>query len=148
MEKEGWTSEQTSSFLNKQCGVAGISQVSSDFRVLEEAAHAGNDEAQLALEMYYYRVRKYVGAYAAALGRVDAIVFTAGLGENSPEVREEVCRPLGFMGVEVDSSRNKVRGKEVDVSADNAAVRVLLIPTNEELVIARDTQEIVSSLEV
>ncbi|HSL93739.1 MAG TPA: acetate kinase [Bacillota bacterium] len=146
MEKEGWTSEEASSFLNKRCGVAGISQVSSDFRVIEEAAAEGNDQAQLALDMYYYRVRKYIGAYAAALGRVDAIVFTAGLGENSPEVRQAVCQHLGFMGVKVDPVRNKVRGKEVDVSTDDALVRVLLIPTNEELVIARDTQEIVSAL--
>lgn len=146
MEKEGWTSEETSNFLNKKCGVAGISQVSSDFRVIEDAAAKGNDQAQLALDMYYYRVRKYIGAYSAALGRVDAIVFTAGLGENSSEVREAVCEHLGFMGVKVDTAKNKVRGKEVDLSADGAAVRVLLIPTNEELVIARDTQEIVETL--
>ena len=146
MEKEGWTTEQVNSFLNKKCGVNGISEVSSDFRVIEEAAGQGNEQAQLALEMYYYRVRKYVGAYMAALGRVDAIVFTAGLGENSPEVREEVCKTLGFMGVEVDPLKNQVRGKEVDLSTDTAKVRVLLIPTNEELVIARDTREIVSSL--
>jgi acetate kinase len=146
MEKEGWSAEQTSSFLNKKCGVAGISEVSSDFRVIEEAAAAGNEQAQLALNMYYYRVRKYIGAYAAALGRVDAIVFTAGLGENSPEVREEACKTLGFMGVEVDPEKNRVRGKETDVSTAASLTKVLLIPTNEELVIARDTREIVSSL--
>lgn len=146
MDKERWTSEETSNFLNKKCGVSGISQVSSDFRVIEEAAAAGNDQAHLALDMYYYRVRKYVGAYAAALGGVDAIVFTAGLGENSSDVREEVCKHLGFMGVKLDTVKNKVRGKEADLSADDAKVKVLLIPTNEELVIARDTQEIVSAL--
>ncbi len=95
--------------------------------------------------MYYYRVRKYVGAYAAALGSVDAIVFTAGLGENSPEVREEVCKHLGFMGVELDLAKNRVRGKEVDLSSENAKVKVLLIPTNEELIIARDTKGLVDS---
>ena len=95
--------------------------------------------------MYYYRVRKYVGAYAAALGGVDAIVFTAGLGENSPEVREEVCKHLGFMGVELDLAKNKVRGKEVDLSTPQASVKVLLIPTNEELIIARDTKELVDA---
>ena len=146
MEKEGWTTEQASNFLNKKCGVNGISEVSSDFRLIEEAAKEGNEQAKLALEMYYYRVRKYVGAYAAALGTVDAIVFTAGLGENSAEVRMEVCKTLGFMGVAVDPLKNQVRGKETDISTDSAHVRVLLIPTNEELVIARDTREIVSSL--
>lgn len=145
MEKENMNSEQISSFLNKKCGVMGISEVSSDFRVIEEAATKGNDQAQLALDMYYYRVRKYVGAYAAALGRVDAIVFTAGLGENSPEVREAVCKHLGFMGVELDLAKNRVRGKEVDLSSEGAKVKVLLIPTNEELIIARDTRELVTS---
>ncbi len=145
MEKENMNSEQVSNFLNKKCGVMGISEVSSDFRVIEQAASEGNSQAQLALDMYYYRVRKYVGAYAAALGSVDAIVFTAGLGENSPEVREEVCKHLGFMGVKLDLTKNRVRGKEVDLSSDNAKVKVLLIPTNEELIIARDTKELVSS---
>ncbi len=145
MEKESMNSEQISSFLNKKCGVMGISEVSSDFRVVEGAAAKGNEQAQLALHMYYYRVRKYVGAYAAALGSVDAIVFTAGLGENSPEVREEVCKHLGFMGVELDLAKNRVRGKEVDLSSENAKVKVLLIPTNEELIIARDTKGLVDS---
>jgi len=145
MEKEKMNSEQVSSFLNKKCGVMGISEVSSDFRVIEDAAAKGNGQAQLALDMYYYRVRKYVGAYAAALGSVDAIVFTAGLGENSPEVREQVCKHLGFMGVELDLAKNRVRGKEVDLSAAGAKVKVLLIPTNEELIIARDTKELVLS---
>lgn len=145
MDKEKMTADQVNNFLNKKCGVAGVSQVSSDFRVIEEAAANGDDNARLALDMYYYRVRKYIGAYAAALGGVDAIVFTAGLGENSAEVREEVCKHLGFMGVEIDPAKNKVRGKEADLSTPNSRVRVLLIPTNEELVIARDTKEIVES---
>jgi acetate kinase len=144
MEKEKMNSEQVSNFLNKKCGVMGISEVSSDFRVIEDAAAKGNDRAELALDMYYYRVRKYIGAYAAALGGVDAIVFTAGIGENSPEAREHVCKHLGFMGVELDLAKNKVRGKEVDLSTIGAKVRVLLIPTNEELIIARDTKELVS----
>lgn len=144
MEKEKMTSEQMNNFLNKRCGVAGVSGVSSDFRPIEEAASKGNAHAQLALEMYYYRARKYVGAYAAALGGVDAIVFTAGLGENSPEAREQICEGLGFMGVEIDPIKNRVRGKETDVSTAQSKVRVLLIPTNEELVIARDTTEIVA----
>ena len=144
MEKEKMTPDQMNNFLNKKCGVLGVSNVSSDFRVIEEAAANGDENAQLALDMYYYRVKKYVGAYAAALGGVDAIVFTAGLGENSPEARFHICQGLEFMGVEIDQSKNGVRGKEVDISTPNSKVRVLLIPTNEELVIARDTKEIVS----
>ena len=144
MEKEKMTPDQMNNFLNKKCGVLGVSEVSSDFRVIEDAAAAGDKNAQLALDMYYYRVKKYVGAYAAALGGVDAIVFTAGLGENSPEVREHVCQGLEFMGVKIDLSKNGVRGKEVDISMPDSKVRVLLIPTNEELVIARDTKEIVT----
>jgi len=144
MEKEKMTPDQMNNFLNKKCGVAGVSNVSSDFRVIEEAAANGDQNAQLALDMYYYRVKKYVGAYAAALGGVDAIVFTAGLGENSPEARHFICEGLEYMGVKVDPTRNKVRGKEVDVSTDDSKVRVLLIPTNEELMIARDTKEIVA----
>lgn len=145
MEKEQMTPEQANNFFNKKCGMIALSEVSSDFRVIEDAARAGDRKAQLALDMYYYRVRKYVGAYAAALGGVDAIVFTAGLGENSPEVREEVCKHLGFMGVELDLAKNKVRGKEVDLSTPQASVKVLLIPTNEELIIARDTKELVDA---
>lgn len=144
MEKEKMTPDQTSNFLNKKCGVLGVSKVSSDFRVIEEAAANGDENAQLALDMYYYRVKKYVGSYAAALGGVDAIVFTAGLGENSPEAREHICQGLEFMGVKIDLSKNGVRGKEVDLSMPDSKVRVLLIPTNEELVIARDTKEIVT----
>lgn len=144
MEKEGMNSAEVSNFLNKKCGVMGVSEVSSDFRLIEEAALKGDAQAQLALDMYYYRVRKYVGAYAAALGSVDAIVFTAGLGENSPEARAEVCKYLGFMGVELDPTKNKLRGQEVDLSTPHAKTRVLLIPTNEELIIARDTRELVA----
>ncbi|MDP3487677.1 MAG: acetate kinase, partial [Bacillota bacterium] len=144
MEKEKMTPDQMSNFLNKKCGVLGVSNVSSDFRVIEDAASAGDESALLALDMYYYRVKKYVGAYAAALGGVDAIVFTAGLGENSPEARAHICQGLEFMGVKIDPSKNGVRGKEVDISMVDSKVRVLLIPTNEELVIARDTKEIVT----
>lgn len=144
MEKEKMTPDQMNNFLNKKCGVLGVSEVSSDFRAIEEAATNGDENAQLALDMYYYRVKKYVGAYAAALGGVDAIVFTAGLGENSSEARQHICQGLEFMGVKIDPSKNNVRGKEVDVSTADSKVRVLLIPTNEELVIARDTKEIVS----
>ncbi len=142
MDKEGMNPEQANNFLNKKCGVFGISGVSSDFRVIEEAAEQGNKRAQIAMDMFAYRVRKYIGAYAAAMGGVDAIVFTAGLGENSPEMRAAICQGLGFIGIEVDEAKNKVRGKEVDISTEQARVRTLLIPTNEELMIARDTVEL------
>ncbi|MBT9177588.1 MAG: Acetate kinase [Firmicutes bacterium] len=145
MYKENMNTEEICNLLNKKCGVMGVSGVSSDFRVIEDAAAKGNQQAQLALDMYYYRVRKYIGAYAAALGGLDAIVFTAGIGENSPEVRAEVCKHLGFMGVELDLAKNRVRGKEADLSTENAKVKVLLIPTNEELIIARDTKGLVDS---
>lgn len=144
--KEGLTSEQVvNSLLNKKSGVLGISGVSSDFRSLEEAMAAGNRRAALAIEMFAYRVRKYIGSYAAAMGGVDAIVFTAGLGENSASMREQICQGLQFIGVAVDPQRNNVRGKEVDVSTADAKVRVLLIPTNEELMIARDTLALVQA---
>ncbi len=142
--KEGLTAEDVvNKLLNKQSGVLGISGVSSDFRAIEEAAAQGNRRAELAIEMFAYRVRKYIGAYAAAMGGVDAIVFTAGLGENSSSMRESICSGLQFLGVQIDPEKNDVRGKEVDVSADQAAVRVLLIPTDEELMIARDTVSLV-----
>ncbi len=142
--KEGMSAEQVvNNLLNKKSGVLGISGVSSDFRAIEDASAEGNKRADLAMEMFAYRVRKYIGAYAAAMGGVDAIVFTAGLGENSPSMREQICRGLEFLGVQIDPTKNNVRGKEVDVSTDDAKVRVLLIPTNEELVIAKDTMSLV-----
>lgn len=142
-EKEGFSSEQVNNLLNKKSGVLGISGVSSDFRSLEEASDAGNERAALAMEMFAYRVRKYIGAYAAAMGGVDAIVFTAGLGENSALMREKICAGLEFLGVKIDAEKNNVRGREVDFSATDAKVRTLLVPTNEELMIARDTLALV-----
>ncbi len=142
-EKEGFSSEQVNNLLNKKSGVLGISGVSSDFRSLEEASDAGNERAALAMEMFAYRVRKYIGAYAAAMGGVDAIVFTAGLGENSALMREKICAGLEFLGVKIDAEKNNVRGREVDFSAADAKVRTLLVPTNEELMIARDTLALV-----
>ena len=125
--------------LNKKSGVLGISGVSSDFRDLETAAGEGNERAQLALDKFIYEVRKFIGAYATVMGGVDAILFTAGIGENSADLREEICQGLEFMGVKVDSEKNKVRGKEAVVSADDSKVKVFVIPTNEELMIAMDT---------
>ncbi|WP_369282525.1 acetate/propionate family kinase [Oscillibacter sp. GMB15532] len=125
--------------LNKKSGVMGVSGVSSDFRDLEEAAEKGNQQAALAIDMFNYGVKKLIGAYAAAMGGVDAIVFTAGVGENSAEQRLEIGSNLEFMGVKMDAEANKCRGKEQVISAADSQVKVLLIPTDEELMIARDT---------
>lgn len=142
MEKENLDINGANNLMNKKSGVLGISGVSSDFRDIEDAAAEGNERAQLALDVFARRVKKYVGSYAAVLGGVDAIVFTAGLGENSPETREAVCEGLEYMGVELNKEENKVRGKEKIVSTENSKVKVLVVPTNEELMIARDTKEL------
>ena len=128
--------------LNKKSGVLGISGVSSDFRDLDDAAAQGNERAALALEKFVYEVKKFIGAYASAMGGVDAIVFTAGIGENSCDLRQKICEGLSYMGVEMDAEKNNVRGKEVDVSAAGSKVKVFVIPTNEELMIAMDTAEL------
>ena len=129
--------------LNKRSGMMGLSGVSSDFRDLEDAAPKGNQRAQLALDSFEYGVIKLIGSYAAAMGGVDAIIFTAGVGENGAENRVNITKKLAFMGVKLDEEKNKVRGQEIDVSAADAKVRVLVIPTNEELMIAMDTAAIV-----
>ena len=129
--------------LNKKSGVQGISGVSSDFRDLESAKQEGNKRAELAMDAFEYGVKKYIGAYAAAMGGVDAIIFTAGVGENSADMRLRMTSGLEYMGIKVDAEKNNCRGKEVDVSAEGATVRTLVIPTNEELMIALDTAEIV-----
>ncbi len=140
-EKEGKTVAEVDNILNKKSGVFGISGLSSDFRDLEDA-ESTNDRARIALEMYHLRVAKYIGAYAAEMNGVDAIVFTAGLGENGIESRSTICSYLNYLGVSVDEEANKVRGKERDFSNADAKVKTLVIPTNEELVIARDTIEL------
>jgi len=147
MDKKGFTTAQVNAYMNKQSGVFGVSGVSSDFRDLEEAASAGNERAKTALDTFVYKVKKYVGAYAAALDGVDAIVFTAGIGENDRGVREEVLKGLGYLGVEVDFEYNKTcaRGEEVELSTPNSRVKVYVIPTDEEMMIARDTARVVSA---
>ncbi|MGG7163667.1 acetate kinase [Clostridium ihumii] len=140
MREENMTADEVDNLFNKQSGVLGISGVSSDFRDIENAAKEGNKRAELALDVYNFRVRETIGAYAAAMGGVDAVVFTAGLGENSPTTREAICQGLEFMGIKVDSEKNNVRGKSVEVSTSDAKVKVFVIPTNEELMIARDTK--------
>lgn len=143
-EKENLTIEGLNNFVNKKCGVLGISGVSSDMRDIEDAEAEGNKRAKLALDMYEYRVVKYVGAYAAAMGGVDAVVFTGGIGENDPILREVVCKHLEFMGVEFDAEINKgLRGKDTILTKPGSKVAALLVCTNEELVISRDTYTIV-----
>ena len=139
MGRYGYDIKEMLTILNKKSGVLGISGVSSDFRDLDNAAQEGNHRAQLALEVFRYQVKKFIGAYAAAMGGVDAIVFTAGVGENDAATRLAVASGLEFMGVKMDPDANNVRGKEAVISAPDSKVTVLLIPTNEELVIAQDT---------
>lgn len=144
MEKEGLTATGVSNLLNKKSGVLGVSGVSSDMRELEAAVAAGNPKAILAEKMYFYRIKKYIGAYAAALGGVDIILFTGGVGENQANCRSEVCEGLEFMGVKIDLEKNKVRGEEAIISADDSKVTVAVIPTDEELMIASDTLAILN----
>ncbi len=131
-----------SNLLNKKSGVLGITGKSSDMRDVENAANAGDERAQLALDMYFYRIKKYIGAYAAAMGGVDIIVFTAGVGENQIGMREAVCNGLEFLGVKFDAKKNNVRGEEAVISADDSKVIVTVIPTDEELMIATDTMNL------
>ncbi|MCI5884180.1 MAG: acetate kinase [Eubacterium sp.] len=135
--------EDVMKILNKESGVYGLSGVSSDFRDLENAADEGNKKAQLAQDVFGYRVAKYIGAYTAAMNGVDAIAFTAGLGENNGIMRDYVCSYLGYLGVEIDKEKNKVRSEETIVSTPESKVKVLVVPTNEELAIARETVELV-----
>ena len=141
--KENLSLKEMMNVLNKKSGVLGLSGVSSDFRDIEDARDNGNEQARLTLDIFRYHVAKYIGSYAAAMNGVDAIVFTAGLGENDPLTREEVCSYLGFMGVEFDSSVNNFRGEERVISTPDSKVKVLCVPTNEELMIARDTVALV-----
>lgn len=142
----GMSVKEIDNVLNKKSGFLGLSGISSDSRDLEEAAESGNKRAQLALNVFYYRIKKYIGAYAAAMGGVDAVVFTAGIGENSRVAREHICEGLEFLGIKIDKAKNNIRGKRVDISTEDSTVKVFIIPTDEELTIARDTREIVESL--
>jgi len=142
MEKEGLTVQQVTDLLNKKSGMLGLSGVSSDFRDLDSAAREGNKAAKDALDVFAYRVAGYVGRYAAAMNGLDAVVFTAGIGENDTAIREKICSYLTWFGVELNPELNGKRGQALDVSTPNAKVRTLVIPTNEELVIARDTKTI------
>jgi acetate kinase len=145
MDKLGKKPQEMADFLNKESGVLGISGISSDMRDVENAAAEGHKKAILALKMYNYRIKKYIGAYAAAMGGVDAIVFTAGVGENQTSMRAESCAGLEFLGIKIDAAKNNVRGKEAEISTDDSRVKVWVVPTDEEIVIARDTMELVQN---
>ena len=142
MKSEGLDADGLTNVINKKSGVLGISGISSDMRDIEDAIAAGDERAKLAMDMYEYRILKYIGAYTAVLGGVDIIVFTAGVGENSPELREAICEKLAYMGVTLDKEANRSRGKEVVISGPDSKVKVVVIPTDEELVIAQDTAAI------
>jgi len=143
-KKMGLNPDQMSDLLNKKSGVAGVSGVGSDMRDLEAAVAAGNERAKLATDMYNYKIKKYVGAFAAAMGGVDIIVFTAGVGENQASMREAVCADMEYMGVKLDNALNaSIRGKEAIISAPDSKVKVVVIPTDEELMIASDTAALV-----
>lgn len=144
MDKENMTFEQVNDMLNKKSGVLGISGLSSDFRDLEIATEEGNEKAKLALDVFVNRVKKYVGAYVATMCSIDALVFTAGIGENSGYIREKVCEGLECLGIKIDPVLNDVRGKEAQLNKDLTSTAIFVIPTNEELMIARDTKTLVS----
>ena len=145
MQKTGMGPQEMADFLNKQSGVLGITGISSDMREIENADNEGNERAHLALQMYNYRIKKYIGAYAAAMNGVDIIVWTAGVGENQEGVRWDACSGLEYLGVKMDKERNHVRSKEQILSADDSKVKVVMIPTDEEIVIARDTRDLVEA---
>ncbi len=144
MEKENLTPAQMDEILNKKSGMLGISGVSSDDRDIAKAVEEGNERARLAWDMRTYEIVKFIGGYVAALGGVDAIVFTAGIGENQTELRAEILSAFGYLGLKVDEAANRCRGQEVEITTPDSAVRAFVIPTNEELVIARDTRAIVN----
>ena len=143
MDKTGMKPQEMADFLNKESGVLGITGISSDMREIENADKEGNGRAHLALEMYNYRIKKYIGAYAAAMNGVDIIVFTAGVGENQEGVRWDSCADMEYLGIKMDAERNHCRGEERVLSTDDSKVKVVLVPTDEEIVIARDTMKLV-----
>jgi len=146
MRREEIGITEANTLINKHSGILGITGISSDMREVEEAAEKGDWRASLGLDMYHYRIRKYIGAYAAAMGGVDILIFTGGIGENADLTRSEVCKDFEYLGLKFDTKKNKgVRGKEKVISADDSKVTVIIVPTNEELVIARDTRNIVTA---
>lgn len=146
MSKEEIGIETSSVLVNKFSGMIGITGISSDMREIEEQAKGGNKRAALGLDMYAYRVKKYIGSYAAALGGVDTLIFTGGIGENAVELRKNICKDMEYMGIKIDKERNKVRSKEQIISSESSKVKVMVVPTDEELVIAQDTFGIINQL--
>ncbi|SJZ55144.1 acetate/propionate family kinase [Selenihalanaerobacter shriftii] len=144
MEKEDLNAKEVDNLMNKRSGVAGVSDISNDFRDLEEATAKGDEKAKLAIDLFCQRVKKYIGSYSAILGGVDAIVFTAGIGENGIEIREQILKGLEYLGVKLDTEKNDIRGKEQVISMDDSETKAMVIPTNEELMIARDTKRLVT----
>ncbi len=142
MEQERLSTREIDNLMNKKSGVLGISGISNDFRDLDEAASKGNKRAELALEVFAYKIKKVIGEYSAVLNGTDAVIFTAGIGENSTTIRKRILSGLEGLGIKIDDEKNKMRGQEIDISTPDSKVRVLVIPTNEELTIARDTKEV------
>lgn len=145
VDELGYSTKEVNDLLNKKSGILGLSGISSDFRDVRAAASEGNHRAQLALNVYYYSIRKYIGAYFVAMGGADCLVFTAGIGENAYETREGICEGLECLGIEIDLEKDKVRGELAEVSKDSSKVKIFAIPTNEELMIAKETMEIVNN---
>ncbi len=143
MERTGLDAKGLQKVINKESGVLGISGISNDMRDIEDGIKAGNERARLAMDMYEYRILKYIGAYTAVLGGVDVIVFTGGVGENQTGTRETICRQLAYLGITFNAEANKTRGEEIEISGKDSKVHVVVIPTDEELMIAEDTAEIV-----
>ena len=146
MDREDMTGRQVYQYLNNKAGVLGISGLSSDFRDLEKAAKQGDKRAQLAVDIFAYRVKKYIGAYAVAMNGVDAIVFTAGLGENSSMIREKICRGLDFLGARLNNDRNLLNKTPREIGSPGDRVKLLIIPTNEEIVIAAETAKLCANV--
>ena len=142
-KREGKTAEEMDTLMNKKSGVLGISGVGSDFRDLEKASNEGNERAKLALDMFVYQGQKIIGSYAAAMGGVDVIVFTAGIGENTWKIREQMIEPFAFIGAKIDPSKNDGTRSEAVISSDDSKVKIVVIPTNEELAIAQETQALI-----
>ena len=140
------TADEIDKMMNKKSGMLGVSGVSSDNVMVMKLAEEGNERCRLTINMYCHQLTKIVGGYIAAMGGADAIVFTGGIGENNPLYRSYLCEKLAFLGVKIDEEKNKIRGEEIEISTPDSSIRVFVIPTNEELVIARDTLEIVESM--
>ena len=143
MKKEGWTAEQVEDELNKKSGVQGISGLAPDFREIEAASYENNERAKIAMEKFKYEIASYIAKYAVAMNGIDYIVFTGGVGENQINIRRGICEKLEFMGVKIDIDANNMRGEEKEISIPDSKIKVYVVPTNEELMIAKETQRLI-----